>query len=411
MNKNDDTNKTKQKIRSKIFGALDKFFGKKIIIFGAGNFGRDIFLLLNYIGVDIAYIIDNNHAKQGFHDVYKKEIQNIDALQNEDKQKILIIAAVGDSSSIIKSLTELGFIDGVNFIDANIEFAPYMKKNCDCSDPQLVYTRKDDIGSFKVYKSVKDNPELKILVLGASHTDWSFYSLKSWPEMLFETVAEKKNIELYNGAIYGYTSIQELCKLMRDSLQFKPDIVVNYSGSNDAALPQNKNPRRRAAGYFCSPGELHFGFNTPCYAPEARTRNIECAEGIKPYGSNKNNSTSYTKNNATNATVWLDNMRMMNAVCTEFGIKFMAFLQPSLFVSKYMQSGDVNLYKLFETEEERVKLFYNEVLKNIQDKNYIIDLHTIFDNENDIYIDGIHYTEKAHAIVANCVLEKIKCVI
>ncbi|GMO43452.1 MAG: hypothetical protein Ta2B_24040 [Termitinemataceae bacterium] len=41
----------------------------------------------------------------------------------------------------------------------------------------------------------------------------------------------------------------------------------------------NKNPRRRAAGYFCSPGELHFGFNTPCYAPEGR--------GIKPYGSNK----------------------------------------------------------------------------------------------------------------------------
>ncbi|GMO23408.1 MAG: hypothetical protein Ta2B_02610 [Termitinemataceae bacterium] len=40
----------------------------------------------------------------------------------------------------------------------------------------------------------------------------------------------------------------------------------------------NKNLRRRAAGYFCSPGELHFGFNTPCYAPEGR--------GIKPYGSN-----------------------------------------------------------------------------------------------------------------------------
>ncbi|GMO23767.1 MAG: hypothetical protein Ta2B_03020 [Termitinemataceae bacterium] len=41
---------------------------------------------------------------------------------------------------------------------------------------------------------------------------------------------------------------------------------------------KNKNPRRRAAGYFCSPGELHFGFNTPRYAAERR--------GIKPYGSN-----------------------------------------------------------------------------------------------------------------------------
>ncbi|GMO28156.1 MAG: hypothetical protein Ta2B_08800 [Termitinemataceae bacterium] len=48
-----------------------------------------------------------------------------------------------------------------------------------------------------------------------------------------------------------------------------------------------KIPRRRAAGDFCSPGELHFGFNTLRYAAEPRTRNIECAEGIKPYGSNK----------------------------------------------------------------------------------------------------------------------------
>ncbi|GMO40445.1 MAG: hypothetical protein Ta2B_20300 [Termitinemataceae bacterium] len=44
----------------------------------------------------------------------------------------------------------------------------------------------------------------------------------------------------------------------------------------------NKNPRRRAALYFCSPGELHFGFNTPCYAPERR--------GIKPYGSNNSSN-------------------------------------------------------------------------------------------------------------------------
>ncbi|GMO43128.1 MAG: hypothetical protein Ta2F_18760 [Termitinemataceae bacterium] len=30
----------------------------------------------------------------------------------------------------------------------------------------------------------------------------------------------------------------------------------------------NKNPRRRAAAYFCSPGELHCGFNTPLLRPK-----------------------------------------------------------------------------------------------------------------------------------------------
>ena len=43
----------------------------------------------------------------------------------------------------------------------------------------------------KYYKIKNGKPKLKMLVLGASHTDWSFYSLKSWSEMLFEKLSEK----------------------------------------------------------------------------------------------------------------------------------------------------------------------------------------------------------------------------
>ncbi|GMO44411.1 MAG: hypothetical protein Ta2F_19030 [Termitinemataceae bacterium] len=37
---------------------------------------------------------------------------------------------------------------------------------------------------------------------------------------------------------------------------------------------------------FCSPGELHCGFNTLCYAPEAARSRCVRAVGIKPYGTN-----------------------------------------------------------------------------------------------------------------------------
>ncbi|GMO37681.1 MAG: helicase-related protein [Termitinemataceae bacterium] len=57
------------------------------------------------------------------------------------------------------------------------------------------------------------------------------------------------------------------------------EIAKNIPHRSRICRTVNKNPRRRAAGYFCSPEELHSGFNTPCYAPEGR--------GIKPYGTNK----------------------------------------------------------------------------------------------------------------------------
>ncbi|GMO41869.1 MAG: hypothetical protein Ta2B_21930 [Termitinemataceae bacterium] len=50
----------------------------------------------------------------------------------------------------------------------------------------------------------------------------------------------------------------------------------------------NKNLSRRAAECFCSPEELHCGFNILCNDPDARTRNTANAEGIKAYGANKN---------------------------------------------------------------------------------------------------------------------------
>ncbi|GMO27122.1 MAG: hypothetical protein Ta2B_07730 [Termitinemataceae bacterium] len=65
--------------------------------------------------------------------------------------------------------------------------------------------------------------------------------------------------------------------------------ATGYPVENDLASVTiiNKNTSRRAALYFCSPEELHSGFNTLSPAAEPRTRNAPCAEGINPYGSNK----------------------------------------------------------------------------------------------------------------------------
>ncbi|GMO46128.1 MAG: hypothetical protein Ta2B_27480 [Termitinemataceae bacterium] len=85
----------------------------------------------------------------------------------------------------------------------------------------------------------------------------------------------------------GVVAPWEISKIETDESKKRVDVYLDYSKGKGKCPECNKNPRRRAALYFCSPGELHFGFNTLRYAAEARTRDVERAEGIKLYGSNK----------------------------------------------------------------------------------------------------------------------------
>ena len=93
---------------------------------------------------------------------------------------------------------------------------------------------------FVVYKKIEDpiNRLDKmerpiILALGGSTTDGISYG-HSWPEELANNL---KSLEIegtvINGGTGGYSTNQELLKLIRDGLEFHPDIVISYSGIND----------------------------------------------------------------------------------------------------------------------------------------------------------------------------------
>src|SRR5262249_27994290 len=73
-----------------------------------------------------------------------------------------------------------------------------------------------------------------ILTLGGSTTAGVQFP-NSWPEQLARMLKER-NIPgtVINGAIGGYTSSQELLKLIRDGLEFQPNIVITLNGVNDA---------------------------------------------------------------------------------------------------------------------------------------------------------------------------------
>jgi hypothetical protein len=90
------------------------------------------------------------------------------------------------------------------------------------------------IDGFAVY-SKKGPTELDhpvILTMGGSTTDGARGS-GSWPEELSKLLATRGiSATVVNGGTSGYSTNQELLKLVRDGLEFKPDIVISYSGVN-----------------------------------------------------------------------------------------------------------------------------------------------------------------------------------
>lgn len=104
-------------------------------------------------------------------------------------------------------------------------------------DANMGYNAAESIHVLKT----GNGKELKIGILGGSTSDIDLYGEKSWVEYLCDALGKDKiNATFYVGAEKGYCSSQELIKLCRDMILYKPDIIISYSGVNDNPLMCNR---------------------------------------------------------------------------------------------------------------------------------------------------------------------------
>lgn len=81
--------------------------------------------------------------------------------------------------------------------------------------------------------SKTNSKKIKIVVSGGSTSD-NFFLDHNWPKALFYRFLESGySIDIYNGAVAGYGTTQELLKLKRDVLPLNPDIFITYNGVNE----------------------------------------------------------------------------------------------------------------------------------------------------------------------------------
>lgn len=349
----------------------------------------DIFKLLDFEDICIAKWSES--ANENEETVYIE-----DALLEENSLVIFCSETIDDKD--LERLYNLGLERGRNFCDIRCDIwerQQYMHsahcKGLQVLDVNLAYTR--NMGSnFPGIAILGENKEsdYKIAVLGASTSTSGYFWVKSWPEFLYEKYSNK-NVTILNGAVEGYTSAQELIKLMRDIVCLKPDLVIVYDGYNDvanqSAFPEM--PNIYAISYMKTIMEYANG-----RMENAKKRDIFC--GIPSSGNTIED--------------WLKNIEYMNAVCGINHIKFVSFIQP-LFYSKPKMTlkEDIILQKKWDFHfgiPEAVKGPVKELRKRAAEISrtyeYIFDLSPLFDaSEEQIYFDICHVLDNGNAIIAD----------
>lgn len=236
--------------------------------------------------------------------------------------------------------------------------------------------------------------DYKIGVLGGSTTDSELDpQIRSWVEIMYCKYC-KGGITLFNGAMSGYTSDQELLKLIRDMMKLDLDMVIVYDAFNDIlANLEGKfwylESLVRFAGKYVKFLDRHVEDNGVW-------------RGILP------NSV---------ADGWLENIQYMHTVAECKGVRFFSFIQPMLCSKKTLDKhseGLVEMLRYIYSEKfiDSTKQFREKCAEIEKSHSYITDLSYIFDDV-DVYMDMCHVYECGNEMIAkeiwNVVEKSIFC--
>lgn len=360
---------------------------KKLFIYGLSDRSKKLAAIYELLD----FCIEGYISDEIFEMEEKKTLLLEDIIYEED---FFILISREDYKNMARCLADLGLRMFEHLGIDNPFGTWYLGTGNQVLDINLGYSfiGKQGMIGFEVLgeNSIHDT---KVVVLGGSTTDGTLFPFKSWPQFLMDKIGSK-NVTVINGGVVGYTSTQELIKLLRDVLYMEPNIVIVYDGFNDMTAPSEQDP---------------FAFKELQRAMDYVNQYKEklwldlFAEDAVPYAGIKPKADKYE--------MWLGNIKKMRAVCEIYGIQFFAFLQPVLYSKKNKTKEELGL--LWSTWRlnncyEWANEFRNRI-RPIEDVcEYIYDLSHIFDHEDGIYMDDCHVYERGNEIIANSIYKVIK---
>ena len=283
-------------------------------------------------------------------------------------------------------------------------------------DPLLGYAHNPKIfkkevykDSYVVYGSEKQEStqdKIRIVVYGGSTSEPVFKN--SWPKVL-ENILRKKghSVEVYNGAVAGYSTSQELLKLVRDLNHLKPDMVLSLNGVNDLnyihvikSHPLHKKYHTKIARFVLQEKSFPFMPFTLEFLMKGESRTY--LRGVQ-YG---------PKNEKESWEVWETNLIKMKAITEAFHVEFFAFLQPILGFGNFSMSEEEKvMMKTLESKKasylKDLRQFYGKSQDLTNKHDFLTDLTQIFERKSHVFEDPRHQNEKGRRIVAKRIAQFI----
>lgn len=369
---------------------------KKIILYSEPKYNTRVKALLKNLDIELAYCIGDNPYE---------DVASVYDLLMEDPQNIMVVVAKDDFASAEKELKSLGLVRGVNYKNLKHYTFETLGKPY-YYDPVCgynLYTGEGAYNGFKVFGNPNDTDAVRIVTMGGSTSDAYLYAFKSWSEILHEILNENgiKNTVLC-GAVSGYSSADELFKIIRDGIALSPDIVINYSGCNDVKLVKDHYINaymKRISGFL-----------------EAQNNRLGSRFESNPFGITW--GVKSEENEDSNYAVWFRNQKMIHSVCDGLGIKQLTFHQPNLCngkskLSEYERNYLANIcfcgadrQSVAVNIDQAVK-FRKMAQKDSEKEKWLIDFADIFD-DFDVYVDRLHVNEQGNRIIASNIFEVLK---
>ena len=245
---------------------------------------------------------------------------------------------------------------------------------------------------IKLDNQVNSETPVSVAILGDSTSDYDLLYEKTWVEFLMN-IATENNIHLrcIVAATSGNTSAQEIIRLTRDLIWEKPDIVISYGRVTEIPLTIDQH-------------EFTHFYQDQIFSTLQNSQN-----GISFFGTSASKSISRGRVNKSLPEVWFNNQRIMHGICYEFGIRFLAFLPPSLFTKfpesykdRELKESLCNIPKeRIKKEQEFVDKIKEIINTNTKQYEWLIDFTSIFDSYgDDVYIDECHLTGNKNKILA-----------
>lgn len=368
------------KIQEQIREIIEKSKGKKLYIYGVGIWGKRIYCLLQSEGKKIDGWID---ARGGYAQGY--EVYFSSEIKKWKKGSYFIVVSSGQSGiirEVKERLLNCGLSEEADFTVFN-KFVENREGINDIKDYLFGYSRNygQKVNGFKIFTHSRNAGTVKrIVVLGGSTSDCGYNTtIRNWTEWLEMILYDKGySVEIWAGGIQGYASSQELMKLIRDVLVLKPDLVISFSGINDAT------------GLGIMDG-CPLMMQSVKYLLKDESTTIE-------YG---------LRNDEDPASIWFMNMKMMQSICKVSNISFLGILEPFPFYDRRKNQDKFARVFFEENVQQRIFKFYDNVKEQIVNEEYLIDLSSLFIDKPEMIYDYIHCDTKGNRLIAESIEKHI----